>query len=87
MRDVMVFLTDKADLVPDIMLRLSHSEMGILHCIDGLLRFGEPLLARELGYLRDKGFIEAAPKVISPENPAWRITAAGRDLVAATSRR
>ena len=25
----------------------SHSEMGILHCIDGLLRFGEPLLARD----------------------------------------
>lgn len=27
MRDVMVFLTDKAELVPDVMLRLSHTEM------------------------------------------------------------
>jgi len=27
MRDIMLFLTDKAELVPDIMLRLSHTEM------------------------------------------------------------
>ena len=27
MRDVMVFLTDKADLVPDMLLKLSHTEM------------------------------------------------------------
>jgi FAD/FMN-containing dehydrogenase len=27
MRDVMLFLTDRADLVPDMMLRLSHTEM------------------------------------------------------------
>jgi len=40
------------------------------------------VLPRELVYLRDKGLVEAVPKLISPENPAWRISAAGRDFVA-----
>jgi hypothetical protein len=39
-------------------------------------------LVRELGYLRDKGLVEPALKLISPENPTWRITAAGRDFLA-----
>jgi len=32
----------------------------------------------ELIYLADKGLVAALPKLISPENEAWRITAAGR---------
>lgn len=39
-------------------------------------------LTRELEYLHDKGLVETALKLISPENPAWRITAAGRDFLA-----
>jgi hypothetical protein len=40
------------------------------------------VLARELAYLGDKGLVEPVPKQISPENRAWRITAAGRDFAA-----
>lgn len=36
----------------------------------------------ELLYLADKGLVASLPKTISPENEAWRITAAGRDLLA-----
>lgn len=36
----------------------------------------------EVLYLQDKGFSELVGKVISPENRAWRITAAGRDFLA-----
>jgi hypothetical protein len=36
----------------------------------------------EMLYLADKGFLVAVDKPISPENPAWRITAAGRDFLA-----
>ena len=36
----------------------------------------------ELFYLRDKGLVAASAKVISPENPAFDITAAGRDAYA-----
>jgi hypothetical protein len=39
-------------------------------------------LRSELVYLADKGLVAALPKVISPENEAWRITAAGRDFLA-----
>ena len=39
-------------------------------------------LTAEVQYLVDKGFIAPATKVISPENKAWRITAAGRDELA-----
>ncbi len=39
-------------------------------------------LQREILYLADKGFLVAVNKPISPENPAWRITAAGRDFLA-----
>jgi hypothetical protein len=44
-------------------------------------------LARELEYLQDKGLVETAPKMISPENRAWRVTAAGRDYAAGARRR
>jgi len=36
----------------------------------------------EMGYLADKGLITSVEKVISPENKAWRITAAGTDFLA-----
>lgn len=49
---------------------------------------GRPGLSREaaaaeLEYLADKGLVAEVAKPISPENRAWRITAAGRDLLAA----
>lgn len=39
-------------------------------------------IAVEMQYLEDKGLLVRVPKVISPDVPAWRITATGRDLVA-----
>lgn len=45
----------------------------------GLLE-GEVLV--ELRYLEDKGLVAPLAKAISPENPAWRITADGRDFLA-----
>ncbi len=36
----------------------------------------------ELQYLVDKGLATLAPKTLSPENKAWRITATGRDQLA-----
>lgn len=51
-----------------------------------LWRFGfqvDPAeLAVELDYLLDKGLLALKEKFISPENRAWRITAAGRDFIA-----
>ena len=49
---------------------------------EGFRQLDEPGLRGELQYLEDKGLIAKSPKVISPENPHWRITAAGRDLYA-----
>ena len=37
----------------------------------------------ELNYLVDKEFAARVGKQISPENTAWRITATGRDFLAA----
>jgi len=42
---------------------------------------GDDIL-KEMEYLCDKGFAEGVGKQISPENTAWRITAAGRDFLA-----
>lgn len=39
-------------------------------------------LTVELEYLLDKGLVALKDKVISPENRAWRLTAAGRDFIA-----
>jgi len=39
-------------------------------------------LERELQYLEDKAQVAQVLKGISPENRAWRITAAGRDYLA-----
>ena len=40
-------------------------------------------MAAELQYLADKGFVTLVSKTISPENRCWRITANGRDFLAA----
>jgi hypothetical protein len=39
-------------------------------------------LDAEILYLADKGLLAAVSKLVSPENRAWRITAAGRDFLA-----
>ncbi len=39
-------------------------------------------LQAEIIYLADKSFLTPVHKPISPENQAWRITAAGRDQLA-----
>jgi hypothetical protein len=43
-------------------------------------------LRAELQYLADKSLLAAVPKTLSPENAAWRITAAGRDFLAIQTR-
>lgn len=40
------------------------------------------IISAEMEYLADKGFVAPVEKQISPENRAWRITAAGRDQLA-----
>ena len=37
----------------------------------------------ELRYLHDKSLLAPVEKIVSPENQSWRITAAGRDFLAA----
>ena len=61
----------------------SMSEPLLLECLrcEGW-RDAATALPRELDYLAGKALVEAALKLISPENRAWRITAAGRDFVA-----
>jgi hypothetical protein len=49
---------------------------------EGRPRLTPDEVAAELGYLADKGLAAPAPKPISPENRAWRITAQGRDFLA-----
>jgi FAD/FMN-containing dehydrogenase len=44
MRDIMLFLTDKAELVPDMMLRLSHTEM-----VEDVVSSAQPLPLRFRG--------------------------------------
>ena len=44
MRDIMLFLTDRAELVPDIMLRLSHTEM-----VEDVVTSAQPLPLRFKG--------------------------------------
>lgn len=61
-------------LASDLLLQLARSEGRTW------LQSGE--LEEELAYLADKGLVMSAPKLISPELRAWRITAAGRDLAA-----
>lgn len=49
---------------------------------EGFRELDAPALRAELRYLADKGLLATLPKTISPENEAWRITAAGRDFLA-----
>ena len=42
----------------------------------------ERALRDELDYLQGKRLAEPMDKLISPENPRWKITAAGRDYAA-----
>jgi hypothetical protein len=49
---------------------------------EGFRKLTSDQLRAEIRYLEDKLFLAAIPKPISPENPAWRITAAGRDFLA-----
>jgi hypothetical protein len=42
----------------------------------------EDVVRGELVYLLDKGLVIRMAKLISPENARWRITAAGRDVLA-----
>jgi hypothetical protein len=49
---------------------------------EGRPKLTEETLAVETQYLEDKGLILSVVKTISPENRAWRITAAGRDYLA-----
>lgn len=41
------------------------------------------VVLEELDYLVGKGLAETIDKKISPENPRWKLTAEGRDYVAA----
>ena len=46
---------------------------------EGRPRLTQPEVRAELEYLEDKGLAARIGKTISPENRAWRLTAAGRD--------
>jgi len=48
----------------------------------GLLTVTEPELLAEVQYLVGKGLLDPAPKLLSPENKAWLVTAMGRDWLA-----
>lgn len=49
---------------------------------EGLRRLETEDLRRELCYLEEKGLLARKPKLISPENEIWQLTAAGRDFLA-----
>ncbi len=49
---------------------------------EGMRALGLAQLQSELDYLAGKGLLARMEKLISPEIPAWRITAGGRDFLA-----
>lgn len=55
-------------------LRVQVVKIGLEHT--------EPEIAAEIQYLVDKGLVAPVAKTLSPELSRWRITAAGRDLLA-----
>jgi len=63
-----------------VILAFLHS---LIHC-EGFHATPEEIKT-ELFYLQDKGLVTQVHKTISPENQAWRITAAGRDHRATTA--
>lgn len=50
---------------------------------EGFRSFDLTMCRAELQYLADKALIEEVNKLLSPENKHWRITASGRDFLAA----
>jgi len=62
---------------------LSAPVLAVHVAVFGFRGLGAELASTELRYLRDKGFVKTPSKAISPENQTWRITAAGRDWLAA----
>jgi hypothetical protein len=58
----------------DVILQFIRSE--------GLREVAKEELEVELQYLAEKGLVTSERKLLSPEIPLWRITAAGRDHVA-----
>ena len=54
-----------------------------LHARASQFRVSADEVERELQYLADKTFVAEVPKAISPEVVRYRITAAGRDFLAA----
>lgn len=51
---------------------------------EGHPRLSAETIEAELLYLADKGLVAPVEKLLSPELKAWRITAAGRDVLAET---
>lgn len=49
---------------------------------EGLAELKRPDIEGELEYLAGKGWVENVAKPLSPELRCWKLTAAGRDLVA-----
>ena len=45
-------------------------------------RLTDAEMQSEIQYLVDKGLVVETTKILSPENMAWRIVAAGRDYLA-----
>jgi hypothetical protein len=59
--------------------------LGFLHARavdEGRTGLAPAAVESEMDYLADKGLVSVPEKLISPENRAWRITAAGRDHLA-----
>jgi len=69
-------------------LAANGSRFGLTHAALAahVVRFGfrpvEAEVGEEIAYLADKELVADLRKVLSPENRAWRITAAGRDHLA-----
>ena len=66
---------DQYGLAATLLLQFLRSE--------GFRALSADRLRVELLYLADKAFLLSVAKPISPENQAWRITATGRDFLAA----
>lgn len=53
-----------------------------VHLLGAGLDFKDGEMQAEIRYLADKGLVVPVEKAISPENRRWRVSAAGRDLLA-----
>ncbi len=52
---------------------------------EGFAGLGREQVRAEIQYLLDKDLLRVAPKILSPEAALYRISAAGRDLLATQS--